>query len=292
MLDPKQLSFGPVAETEPTISPDGRWIAFQYFPRNRPQTPLIWIMEVSKGFSSAKPLVDHLGYAAELSWSPDSKWVSFISSDNMLSRKTEQIYKVNVVTTEVVQVTAFPEGTLIGDSTAWSASGLIAFEKDGEICGVPDVGGEEVRLLDTRIALSSRRPSYIRFSPDGRMLLFSVETGNQDQSEIWVAELRSQTFRRLTSLHFDLFPAWIDEEHVLFSRETENGRSEVQALSLRTGNVERLTRGHVDFTPSTDSSGSILYFSRKGRVPKQFEMAGLLVGFHIWCVPVNRKLLQ
>lgn len=288
----RQLTFGPIAETEPNISPDGRWIAFQYFGENKPGLPQIWIMEISKGFRSARPLVDQHGYAGEMSWSPDSQWISFISPDDKPARHTDQIYQVNVITLEIIQVTGFPEGSLIGDSTTWSTSGLIAFEKGGIICGVSQAGGKEVQLLDTRQPLSNQRPSYIRFSPDGKMLVFSVEDEERRQSEIWVADLKSKSIRRITSLHFDFFPTWIDERHVLFSRQTENGWSEVQILSLLTGNLERITSEHVDYTPSTDPLGHVLYFSRRGRVPKDQENADFLVGFHIWRMSVPPNLLK
>ena len=288
----KQLTFGSVAEIEPNISPDGRWIAFQYFAEKSPRLAQIGVMDTSKGFASARPLVDQHGYAAEMSWSPDSKWISFISSENKPSRNTDQIYRINVATKEIVQITNFPEGTLIGDSTTWARNGLIAFERDGEIFGIPDVGGKEMLLFDPRTAVSNQRPSNIRLSPDGKMLLFSVENEQQDLSEIWLADLGSRSLRQLTSLHFDLFPAWIDEGHILFSRETKRGLSEVHLLSLRTGHLERITCNHVDFASSTDASGEVLYLSRKDPVSKESDNGGFFFGFHIWRIPIPRKMLR
>src|SRR5262249_7150835 len=104
-FDPEQITFGPVGQTEPNISPDGRWIAYQYFAERSPRLATIGIMDALKGFQSARPLVDQHGYAAEMSWSPDSKCVSFISSEDGPGRNTDQIYKVNVITKEIVQIT-------------------------------------------------------------------------------------------------------------------------------------------------------------------------------------------
>jgi Tol biopolymer transport system component len=249
-------------------------------------------MEISKGFTSARGLVAQVDYAGEMSWSPDSKWISFISSENRPARKTNQIYKVSVQTNELFQITAFPEGTVIGDSTTWSANGLIGFEKEGIIYGVSPTGGNEVQLLDTRTALSNQRPSYIRFSPEGKMMVFSAENAEQNQSSLWLGDLQSRTIRRLTDLHFDLYPTWIDEGHVLFTRQNKNKWSQIEVLSLGTGHMNQITSKHLDLTPSADPSGNVLYFSRKGPTPKGLENTDFFVGFHIWRVAIPSKVVR
>lgn len=288
----EQITFGPVGDIEPNVSPDGRWLAFQHFVANQPGLVQIWIMELSKGFRSARRLVCNFDYAGEMSWSPDSKWISFITRGNEPGRSTDQIYKINITTNETVRITNFPEGTVIGDSTTWSTSGLIGFARDGIIYCVPPAGGKEVQVLDTRTILSDREPYSIRFSPDGKMLLFSVENTEQDQSSIWVADLESKSVRRLTDHYLDLSPTWIDEGHVLFMRMEKKKWAEVEALSLSTGNLKQLTSKHIDFTPSTDPSGNVLYFSRKGKVPKNLEKGDFFAGYHIWRMPIPGKLLK
>lgn len=289
---PQQITFGPVGETEPAISPDRRWIAYQYFTEKNPRLPAIGVLDTSKGFQSAKPLVDQDGYAAEISWSPGSEWLSFISSESKGGRNTDQICKVNVVTKEVVQVTAFTEGTLIGDSTTWSRNGLIAFERGGRIYGVSDQGSKEIELLDTRPPLSNQRPSGIRFSQDGKLLLFSVENQSRKQSEIWLADLQSRSFRQLTRFHFDLFPSWYDEHRVVFSRQAKNGNSSIYILDLRTGELKQVTSGHVDFAPSADASHRTLFFSRKDRTSRRNDEGPFFSGFHVWRMTIPSRLVQ
>jgi Tol biopolymer transport system component len=288
----KQLTFGPVAETEPNISPDGHWIAFQYIDAQRPASPNIWVLETAKEFQLAKALFAQPRYAGEMSWSPDSRWIAFISSDSKAGRSTEQIFKINISSGQIVQITSFPEGTVIGDATTWSKTGLIAFERQGKIFATTDTGSREVELLDPRIALSNRRPSSITFSPDAEKLLFSVENEQQNQSEVWLADLPTQIVRKLTSHHFDVFPRWTDQGHLLFSRETKDGCAEIHVLSLNTGKLKRITSGHVDFTPSTDPSARTLFFSRKDKMESQPEKTEWLAGFHIWYVPNARWMLE
>jgi Tol biopolymer transport system component len=287
----EQLTFGAVGEIEPNIAPDGRWLAYQYFSEQNPHEPRIGIMDTLTDFQSAKPLVDHHGYAGEMSWSPDSKWLSFTGLEKEAGSSTEQIYRVNVVTKEILQVTNFPRGTLIGDSTTWSKSGVIGFEQNGIIYGVNVSGGEDVELLDTRAALGNRRPSTIRLSPDGTTLLFSVET-KLHESEIWVANLRSKLFRRLTRNHYDLFATWYDERHVAFSRETKNGGSNIYVLDLDTRKLYGLTFGHVDFMSSADPARKILYFSRNSRMPNRSDDGPFFSGFHAWQMKVPPNVIR
>jgi Tol biopolymer transport system component len=288
----EQLTFGPVGEIEPNVSPDGRWLAFQYFEKNRPGSVQIWIMDLSRGFGEARRLANQFDYAGEISWSPDSKWISFISQTGNRTPLTNQIYRVNIVTNETVQITNFPEGTVIGDSTTWSINGFIGFEKHGVIYGIPYSGGKEILLLDPRTALSNNHPSSLRFSPDGTMLVLSVENAQQDQSSIWLADLKTHSVRQLTNLHFDLSPAWIDEKHILFTRQSKNKWSEVKVLSLLTTSLDQITSRHVDFTPYTDPSGKMLYFSRKGQSPKNLEQNDFFSGYHIWRMPMTHRLAQ
>jgi Tol biopolymer transport system component len=271
------------------VSPDGRWLAFQYFVKDEPGSVQIWVMEISKGFESARRLACQFKYAGEMSWSPDSEWISFISPEDKTGRSTSQIYKVNITTNDVLQVTNFPEGTVIGDSTTWSTVGRIGFEKAGVIYSVPQSGGEETQVLDARKALSNRQPKSIRLSPNGKMLLFSIENAEQDQSSIWVANLESKSVQQLTALHFDLFPAWIDNGNMLFTRMTKKEFAEIQAFSLRTRKIEQLTSRHVDFTPSAAPSGRVLFFSRKGQVSTSLEKGDFFAGYHVWRLPLSRS---
>jgi Tol biopolymer transport system component len=287
----EQLTFGTVGESEPNVAPDGRWLAYQYFSEKNPHEPRIGILDTLTGFQSARPLVDQHGYAGEMSWSPDSKYLSFISVEETAGNSTEQIYRVNVVTKEIVRVSTFPRGTLIGDSTSWSKGGVIGFEQDGRIYGIDVNSGKDVELLDTRAALGSRRPSNIRFSPDGKTLLFSVEA-KQGGSEIWMADLQSKLFQRLTSSHFDLFATWYDDHHIAFSRETRSGNSSICILDLGNGKIYRLTHGYVDFVSSADSSRNILYFSRKGRISNRSDGRTFFSGFHVWQMRVPSNVIR
>lgn len=290
-LAAKQVTFGPVAETEPSISPNGHWIAFQYFADSKkPPPPTIWIMESMQGFRSAKALAGLPRYAGEMSWSPDSNWISFVSSDDK-PRSTDQIYKINTLSMQCVQLTTFPQGTAIGDSTTWSKTGFIAFEREGKIFAIKDNGSEILELLDPRTTLSNRRPSSIRFSPDGKMLVFTVENEQENESELWLANLTARKVCRLTSLHFDAFPTWIDNRHLLFSRETKTGYAQIYALSLRTAKLKRITSDHIDFMPATNSSANTLCFSRKNKSQESLKEPGWLGGFHVWCVANARRIL-
>ncbi|MGH9566247.1 MAG: hypothetical protein ACRD4I_09710, partial [Candidatus Angelobacter sp.] len=71
-----------------------------------------------------------------------------------------------------------------------------------------------------------------------------------------------------------------------------NGTSEIYILELRTGKLQRVTSGHVDFASSIDSSRKVLYFSRKGQISKKIDGSAFFSGFHIWRMPVVSKLIH
>ena len=76
-----QLTFGPVGEQGPAVSPDGRLLAFEYFHPDEHKDPEIWVMPADGEFSSARALVANANRNADPTWSPDGKWISFMCEE-------------------------------------------------------------------------------------------------------------------------------------------------------------------------------------------------------------------
>src|SRR6267142_4903790 len=76
-----QVTFGPLAELGPVISPDGRWVAFEYFAPADNDGIQLWIMPVGEPFLMARAIVNDGQYHAGISWSPDSHWIAYTTTE-------------------------------------------------------------------------------------------------------------------------------------------------------------------------------------------------------------------
>jgi serine/threonine-protein kinase len=101
-----------------------------------------------------------------------------------------------------------------GDPT--SGAGYFAAAAGGTLAYVPVealVGESEVVIIepDGRVAalpLPEKRYWYPRFSPDGRRLALDVGTGSGSDDEIWVHDIASGRFSRLSFIAGSAFPSW------------------------------------------------------------------------------------
>src|ERR1700720_4157880 len=64
-----QITKGPMGEIGPRCSPDGRYLAFEYFSIEHPNAVQVWLMPSNGRFSDAKPLLGYSGNTyGEISW--------------------------------------------------------------------------------------------------------------------------------------------------------------------------------------------------------------------------------
>jgi Tol biopolymer transport system component len=276
----EQITFGPFGETDPVPSPNGKWLLFEYFHQERPNLPTIWIMPMKGNFSEARALVDDDDYNGEPSWSPDSRWVCYQTLSH--SGKGNSLFRVNASTGEKIRLLQLPEGKSIGDSTAWSVQGTIAFELDGDISGLDPATGTLGRLLDTRQRFPSTPPAHLIWSPDGTMLAFATENEETIKSQIWTLNLKTRTLRQITGGHTDTFPSWLDNHHLLLSRMFSENDSQIGIISLTGGQLKWLTQGHDDLTPKPSPNGEVLFFARATEPKPNPNNFNIFAGFHIW----------
>ncbi len=297
-LAARQVTFGPVAELAPACSPDSRWVAFEYFhPKPKNTAPQIWIMPADGDFSSAKPLVDNGEYHAGISWSPDSKWVSFIEARKLREEDvfvTSQVYKVRVDTRQVIQITQLPPRTVLGDDTAWSRNGQIAFQKEGDVYAVPENGGNARKLFD----LNSRdiqipEVANMMWSPDGERLAFvagRIKAGPESEG-IWIADAATQGIKPITKGGTTCCPFWASNFTLLFSREETEGNSRIYSISTDRTDVQQLTSGPFDDSPCLDSIRGVVFFNHNETTQIEYGDWGL-PKVHVWKKKLGRRTLK
>ena len=288
---PQRITFGPRAETGPALSPDGKWLAFEYTSPTPPGKDQIVIMDLTQGFKSARAIVKDENYNTWPSWSPDGQWISFLSGRKLTGGDvlTFQVYKVKVSDGTVVQLTHFPMETALRDSTSWSRDGRIAFVYDGSIYAVPDSGGEPDELVDLNQTLSPGSLWGAIWSPDASRLAFVGSPPGADEGDkrIWVADIKSKQVIQVTKDFTDDDPSWLDNDHILFERWASTVKDNICVVSLRTLQVTALTRGHIDQTPTVDPTGRILFFAR-GKITRR-NVRALRPETHIWSVPIHHR---
>ncbi len=155
----RRLTTNPAADSRPSWSPDGSFIAFT---REISEGVEVYLMPSLGGAErkitqlSSAAMVDHY----QISWSPDSEWlaVSDKGSIFLVARETGERRKLTAPP-------AIPNGD---GSPAISPDGkTVAFFRNYDLCLVPTTGGEP-KLVVSNTA-RSRSPAW---TPDGREILF------------------------------------------------------------------------------------------------------------------------
>jgi Tol biopolymer transport system component len=288
-----QITWGPIEELGPKVSPDGSWLAMEYFTPEHPNDPAVWVMPRNGTFADARRVVDDKEYVyAELAWSPDSAWLSAV---RMLRSKPgvigAQIFKINVATGHAIQLTKLPVLTAIGAGTSWSRDGRIAFEMDQDIYTVPSDGDAVTKLVDVQHNLPHVVPYFPVWSPDNTRVAFVGRGGAGAKSsshDLYVANLRTGEIRRVFAGVGDDGPSWFDDDHILSSREEDGPSSSIWLVSISGPNGVRLTRGHYDMAPTTDITRTYLYFSRNEHISRPSSDED----FHIWKCRLSDGLIR
>lgn len=199
---PARLATAPEGNFEPSVSPDGKQVAFV---SSREGDPEIYVMNADG--SNVRRLTAFHKEDWAPRWSPDGRWIAFLSSREGRSR-------VFVVRADGTGTRAVSGSAPSGDEreAAWSPDGKhLAFvgRRQGEkrtetrIWKVAVDGGEPVALTD-----GSSRDDQPAWSPDGKYLAFVSERAGDPEIFLMRADGTGQT--RLTkSPGADWLPRWL-----------------------------------------------------------------------------------
>jgi Tol biopolymer transport system component len=201
-------------EGPPAISPDGRRIAV--VTRQGTKRHLRLIPADGSESNIIAPKIDVEGSA---DWSPDGKWIVTGGNDG----KGPGLFKIPVEGGESVRLT-----TIVGRNPVWSPDGsLIVFAGPNVFTLTPLLAvrpdGTPVRMPEIRTQRDGER---MRFTPDGRGLIFMRAAEATPWQDFWLLDLKTMNTRRLTRLTeratmrtFDITP---DGKQIVFDRLSEN----------------------------------------------------------------------
>ncbi len=213
--------------SSPALSPDGKRAAYLVsendFEKSRTITSLWWVDTDTK---LARRLTHSDSGAATPLWSPDGRWLAFVSarSSDEKSRKP-QVWVLSVAGGEAAQLTRAPEGVL---SYRWSPDSKsvyfvareplarpLAVLREGQRESRNDavvVDEEKFRREIWRVTVDDRRTERlfsgdpgladVAPSPDGKWLLYRTNyTGEPDHAskfDLWLLDLATRTPRQFT----------------------------------------------------------------------------------------------
>jgi dipeptidyl aminopeptidase/acylaminoacyl peptidase len=151
-------------------SPDGKQIAFIKVPDT--QTPFtvgeLWVMDAD-GSHARKLSQADAGHGYAANWSPDGEWIAFVKRENVEDESADQsaeslvsnLYRINVQSGELKQITFFEDGH--AGTPHWSPDGnTLAFNTvlDGRMeVQIADIISGEIRSLTTEPACC---PAWMR----------------------------------------------------------------------------------------------------------------------------------
>jgi TolB protein len=224
---------------------------------------------VKKGKRFELQVADADGYGAQTvrwsdepilspSWSPDGARVAYVS----LERKKPVVY-VQSLTTGQYQAVANYWGS--NSAPAWLPDGktlAVVLSKDGgsQIYFINSDGKGEPR----RMTFSSAIDTEPNFSPDGSLMLFTSDRGGSPQ--IYGMPVTGGEARRLTfEGSYNVTPRFSPDGKSFTFIQRNGGRFNVAVQDLTTRQVQVLTDGVIDESPSFAPNGRMILYATEVR---------------------------
>ena len=242
------------------------------FDSNRDGNSEIYVMDADGG--NLQRLTNHPDGDFHPSWSPDGKWIAFLSRRDQVRSKhgiAAEIYVMDAGGGNPQRLT----NDLHDDyHPSWSPDGKqIAFAsvRDGntDIYVIDADGGNEQRL--TNNPLYDYSPSW---SPDGERIVFIARREGHFRKdfdlthEIYVMDADGGNEQRLTeNRRYDFSPSWSpDGKRIAFASDRKGDfvNYEIYVMDADGGNQRKLTNNrHHDWYPSWSPDGKQIAFASR-----------------------------
>ena len=211
----QNLTNHPAGDLQPAFSPDGQWMTFV---SDRSGTNRIYLM--NRNNKELRPLTTHLPSTSDFDpdWSPDGQWIAFTSKHPGVPMSTKHIYKINVNTGDLQQLTdtgynRFPKWSPDGDRLLFYSD-----RKEGNDLFLMKSNGNRVRRVRER-RFGGGEPTW---SPDGKQIAYTMT--DLAGVGIYIMTDEGQNNRRITPENtWSDNPAWSpDGQWIAYELEVES----------------------------------------------------------------------
>jgi TolB protein len=224
---------------------------------------------VKKGKRYELQVADADGYGAQTvrwsdepilspAWSPDGTRLAYVS----LERKKPVVYVQSLTTGQYLAVANY-----------WGSNSAPAWSPDGKRLAVvlSKDGGSQIYFMNTegkgeprRMTFSSAIDTEPNFSPDGELLLFTSDRGGSPQ--IYGMPVAGGEARRLTfEGSYNVSPRFSPDGKSFTFIQRNGGRFSVAVQDLTTRQVQVLTDGTIDESPSFAPNGRLILYATEVR---------------------------
>ena len=224
----------------PTLSPDGKTIAFNY-------QGDIWT--VSTSGKNLKRLTIHEAYDANPVWSADGKTIAF-QTDRY---GNNDIFTIPTTGGVPLRITYHSTNDQVTDFTAdndiifTTARNFVQLEREPEIHSVSANGGTPFRLLNAVgfDATLSPNKRFIVFTRGSCRIEREAYKGPANR-DLWLYDIKNDKYTQLTKFEGqDLSPQWADDTTIYF-QSARSGKYNVHQLSIdengaKTGDITQIS---------------------------------------------------
>jgi TolB protein len=230
--NPTRLTYNAVTDYTPSISPDGKRLAYTSFLK---MIPGLYVLDI---FEGKRTTVTQKGQSFAPAWSPDGKRLAFSSS--MDGNAEVYAAEVEAGPTRLGRIKRLTFSPGVDTAPTWSPNGR-------EIAFTSDRGGTpQIYIMDAeggnprRISFGANYHDSPAWSPNGDKIVYVARVENV--FDLYVYNVRSGQISKLTESNArNESPTWSpDGRHIVFT-SNKDGTAQIYCLDADGQNLRKLT---------------------------------------------------